>query len=63
MDLTERYKLMIDECAKLWGGLEICALDLGMLTTLFNLHLVHSKDNDREYILELNDTGMNSLLG
>jgi len=47
MELTERHKLMIDECAKLWGGIEICALDL-----------VHCKETDREYILELNDTAI-----
>jgi len=38
---------MVDECAKLFGGLEIIGLDL-----------VHSKKDDKEYILELNDTAI-----
>uniref|UniRef100_A0A6B2L819 ATP-grasp domain-containing protein n=1 Tax=Arcella intermedia TaxID=1963864 RepID=A0A6B2L819_9EUKA len=46
MDLTEDYKQMVDECAKLFGGLEILGLDL-----------VHCKDG-KEYILELNDTAI-----
>eukprot|EP01126_Amoeba_proteus_P048057 TRINITY_DN5536_c0_g2_i4.p1 TRINITY_DN5536_c0_g2~~TRINITY_DN5536_c0_g2_i4.p1 ORF type:complete len:304 (-),score=44.76 TRINITY_DN5536_c0_g2_i4:666-1577(-) len=46
LEMTERYKIMVDECAKLWGGLDICALDL-----------VHCKNSGLEYILELNDTG------
>lgn len=43
MEVTEQYKLWIDECAKLFGGLDICALDL-----------LHSKETDKVYILELN---------
>jgi hypothetical protein len=46
MDMTEKYKVMIDECSKLFGGLEILALDL-----------VHCKDG-KEWILELNDTAI-----
>jgi len=46
MDITDRYKLMVDECAKLFGGLEILGLDL-----------VHCKSG-KEWILELNDTAI-----
>jgi len=47
MEVSDKHKLMIDECSKIFGGLDICALDL-----------LHSKSNDREYILELNDTAI-----
>jgi len=46
MDMTDRYKVMVDECAKLFGGLDILALDL-----------VHAKEG-KEWILELNDTAI-----
>jgi len=46
MEMTERYTLMVDECAKLFGGLDILALDL-----------VHAKSG-KEWILELNDTAI-----
>jgi len=46
MEMTDRYKLMVDECAKLFGGLDIIGLDL-----------VHGKDGN-EWILELNDTAI-----
>jgi len=46
MEMTERYKQMVDECAKLFGGLDIIGLDL-----------VHAKDG-KEWILELNDTAI-----
>jgi len=46
-ELTPRYKAMIDECAKIYGGLDIIGLDL-----------LHSIDEDKEYILELNDTAI-----
>lgn len=45
-EMTERYKLWIDECAQIFGGLELCALDV----------LVN--EDGTETILELNDTGM-----
>jgi len=47
IQVTPRYKTMVDECAKLFGGLDIIGLDL-----------VHSKKDDKEYILELNDTAI-----
>jgi hypothetical protein len=47
MEMTPAYKLMIDEAAKVFGGLDICALDL-----------LHSEVDGREYILELNDTAI-----
>jgi len=46
MEMTDRYQLMVDECSKLFGGLEILALDL-----------VHAKTG-KEWILELNDTAI-----
>jgi len=44
--VTEQYKLWIDEASKLFGGLDICALDV-----------IHSTSG-KEYILELNDTSI-----
>jgi hypothetical protein len=38
--VTPLYKRWIDECAKLMGGLDICALDA-----------VHSKKTGKDYIL------------
>jgi len=46
MEMTDRYQQMVDECAKLFGGLDILGLDL-----------VHGKDG-KEWILELNDTAI-----
>ncbi|KAH3759174.1 synapsin II [Pelomyxa schiedti] len=46
-DMEPRYKLWADECSKLFGGLDILGLDL-----------LHSKTDDKEYILELNDTAI-----
>jgi len=47
MEVTPRYKAMVDECAELFGGLEILGLDL-----------LHSKKDGKDYILELNDTAI-----
>jgi len=47
MELSEKHLIMIDECAKLFGGLDIIGLDL-----------LHSEENGMEYILELNDTAI-----
>ena len=44
IDLKTRYKVWIDECAKLFGGLDILALDV--LVTL----------DEKEIILELNES-------
>lgn len=46
-DLTEEFKMWADECAKLFGGLDILGLDF-----------VHSKKDGKYYILELNDTAI-----
>lgn len=45
--MTPEYQFMIDEAAKSFGGLDICALDL-----------VHEKSSGKEYILECNDTAI-----
>jgi len=47
IELTPQFKEWIDECCKVFGGLDICGLDF-----------LHSKDNDSFYILELNDTAI-----
>ena len=44
--MTSEYKLWVDECSKLFGGLDLLALDA--------IHL----DDGRELIIELNDTAM-----
>jgi len=44
--ITERYKLWADECSKLFGGMDILAVDA-----------IVTEDN-REYILELNGTSI-----
>jgi len=47
MEVTPLYKRWVDECALVFGGLEILGLDL-----------LHSKVNNMDYILELNDTAI-----
>jgi len=47
MEITSQHKKMIDECAMVFGGLDICSLDL-----------LHCEENKKEYILELNDTAI-----
>ena len=49
IELTEKYKLWADECSKLFGGLDILAVDA--------LHGTDGKD----YIIELNDTAIGIL--
>ncbi|MFX1254335.1 MAG: hypothetical protein ACFFCZ_22175 [Promethearchaeota archaeon] len=44
--VTSTYKLWIEESSKIFGGLDICALDV-----------IHATDG-REYILELNDSAI-----
>jgi len=47
--LTEEYKLWVDECAKIYGGMDLLAVDA-----------LHSKDG-KDYILELNGTAIGIL--
>jgi len=44
IEMTERYKLWADECSKLFGGMDILAIDA-----------IHCQDSEKEYILEVND--------
>jgi len=46
-ELNDEFKFWIDECSNLFGGLDICALDL-----------LHSKTDGSVKILELNDTAI-----
>lgn len=48
--VSDRHKLWIDESSELFGGLDICALEI-----------VVAKDG-REYIIELNDSAL-TLMG
>lgn len=50
LTMTERYKLWVDEVAELFGGLEICALEI-----------IVGKDG-KEYIIEVNDSAL-TLMG
>jgi len=47
MEVTPLYKRWVDECALVFGGLDILGLDL-----------LHSKATNTDYILELNDTAI-----
>eukprot|EP01111_Echinosteliopsis_oligospora_P011039 TRINITY_DN3541_c0_g1_i1.p1 TRINITY_DN3541_c0_g1~~TRINITY_DN3541_c0_g1_i1.p1 ORF type:complete len:295 (-),score=86.44 TRINITY_DN3541_c0_g1_i1:74-958(-) len=47
LEVTPVYKRWVDECSRLFGGLDILGLDL-----------LHSKETGRDYILELNDTAI-----
>jgi hypothetical protein len=46
-EVTAQYKRWVDECAKMWGGLDILALDA-----------VHDKKTGKDIILEVNDTAI-----
>lgn len=48
--MTERYKTWVDEVSELFGGLEICALEI-----------IVGKDG-KEYIIEVNDSAL-TLMG
>jgi len=45
--VTDRYKMWADECSKLFGGLDILAVDA-----------IHDSKSGKEYILEVNDTAI-----
>jgi len=45
--LTVEYKRWIDEGSKIFGGLEICAIDA-----------IHCSKDNKDYILEINDTAI-----
>jgi len=46
-ELTDEFKRWIEESSQVFGGLDICGLDF-----------VHSKTDNKYYILELNDTAI-----
>jgi len=46
IEITPQYKMWVDECSKIFGGLDILAVDA-----------IHTKDG-KEYILEMNDTSI-----
>eukprot|EP01095_Lingulamoeba_sp_RSL-Kostka_P011125 TRINITY_DN4157_c0_g1_i1.p1 TRINITY_DN4157_c0_g1~~TRINITY_DN4157_c0_g1_i1.p1 ORF type:complete len:384 (-),score=103.56 TRINITY_DN4157_c0_g1_i1:24-1175(-) len=47
VELTDKYKFWIDEASKMYGGLDILAVDA--------IHTTDEFDNGQEYILEVND--------
>lgn len=50
LSMTERYKTWVDEVSELYGGLEICALEI-----------IVGKDG-KEHIIEVNDSAL-TLMG
>ncbi len=61
--LTERYKLWVDECSKLFGGMDILAVDVIRSSSSSNNSSndnsnLGNSSNVREWIIEINDTSI-----
>ena len=50
-EVTEQFKSWMDLASSIFGGLDLCALDV-----------LYKQDTGEYHILELNDTGINNYL-